>query len=202
MPFEPIVKRTIALFDGQNLFHHARAAFGCTYPDYSPLALALRICEKHGFNLQEIRFYTGIPPAMESPFWNHFWSAKLLAMSRAGIKNRNRTINLSNGIEYTGRVGEEKGIDVRIALDIVRLTRKKLLDVVLLFSQDQDFTEVADEVRILAREQRRWIKIASAFPEGGKADSERGIHKTDWIRIDRATYDSCIDPRDHRPSRT
>jgi len=40
MPVEPAVKRTVAFFDGQNLYHHARAAFGYSYPNYSPLALA------------------------------------------------------------------------------------------------------------------------------------------------------------------
>ena len=28
------------------------------------------------------------------------------------------------------------------------------------------------------------------------------IDGTDWIRIDRALYDSCIDPRDYRPKKT
>jgi len=37
-------------------------------------------------------------------------------------------------------------------------------DVVLLFSQDQDFAELADEVRAIAREQQRWLKIAGAYP--------------------------------------
>jgi hypothetical protein len=35
---------------------------------------------------------------------------------------------------------------------------------VLLFSQDQDFAELADEVRAIAREQQRWLKIANAYP--------------------------------------
>ena len=37
-------------------------------------------------------------------------------------------------------------------------------DAVLLFSQDQDFAELADEVRAIAREQQRWLKIAGAYP--------------------------------------
>jgi hypothetical protein len=27
----------------------------------------------------------------------------------------------------------------------------------------------------------------------------RGINKTDWIKIDRQLYDSCLDPNDYRP---
>ena len=79
--------------------------------------------------------------------------------------------------------------------------RTNALDVALLFSQDQDFTEVADEVRAVAREQGRWIKIASAFPRSRTASNPRGVNKTDWIPIDRSLYDACIDPRDYRPGR-
>ncbi len=109
------------------------------------------------------------------------------------------TTKISDGIEYSAEVGKEKGIDVRIALDIVRMARQKRLDVALLFSQDQDFSEVADEIRLLAQEQGRWIKIASAFPTSRNANNMRGVQKTDWIKIDQALYDSCLDPRDYRP---
>ena len=68
-----------------------------------------------------------------------------------------------------------------------------------IFSQDQDLTEVAEEVRLIAREKKRWIKIASAFPSSPTSRNRRGIDKTDWIRIDRSLYDSCLDRRDYRP---
>jgi uncharacterized LabA/DUF88 family protein len=205
MPVEPLIKRTICFFDGQNLFHHAKAAFGITYPNYSPLALASRLCLDCGFNLHQIRFYTGIPSKNDDEFWNVFWSAKLLAMSRMGIytfsrplRYRKRSFKISPGVEFSRDVGEEKGIDVRIAIDIIRLVRTNELDVALLFSQDEDFSEVADEVRAIAIEQNRWIKIASAFPSSPTASNKRGIEKTDWIPINYDTYNACADPRDYR----
>lgn len=90
MPAEPGFKRAVAFFDGQNLFHVARAVFGSTYPDY--------------------------------------------------------------------------GIDVRIALDMVRLAMFDKYDVALLFCQDQDLAEAAAEVREICISQQRWIKVASAYP--------------------------------------
>src|SRR5439155_21614536 len=69
----------------------------------------------------------------------------------------------------------------------------------LIFSQDQDLSEVADEIRLIADIQKRWIKVASAFPVSPVPHNKRGINGTDWIRIDRATYDACIDTRDYRP---
>ena len=87
----------------------------------------------------------------------------------------------------------------RIALDIVHAVRANLCDVALVFSQDQDLSEVADEVRAISTDQGRWFKIASAYPFSPTTTNKRGINKTDWIRIDRATYDACIDPADYRP---
>ena len=71
----------------------------------------------------------------------------------------------------------------------------------VIFSQDQDLSEAADEVRLIAREQGRWIKLASAFPFSPTTRNTRGINKTDWLRIDRATYDQCLEPRGYRPRR-
>ena len=51
-------------------------------------------------------------------------------------------------------VGEEKGIDVRISLDV--------------------------------------IQMAGAYPAPSGATAERGVDMTDWIPIDRATYEACL----------
>ena len=56
------------------------------------------------------------------------------------------------------------------------------------------------DVKALA-EQDRWIKIACAFPFSPTTRNRRGIDRADWIRIDRATYDACLDPRDYRAER-
>lgn len=208
MTAEPPVKRTYVFIDGQNLFHTAKAAFGHRYPNYDVIKLARLVCEQQGWELSQTRFYTGIPDASDNAIWNHFWTAKLASMGRRGViifsrplRYREQTVNLPDGSTHTFRVGQEKGVDIRIALDIVHCVRRNLCDVALVFSQDQDLSEVADEVRSLASEHDRWVKIACAFPDSPTLHNHRGINKTDWIRIDRATYDACLDPKDYRPKR-
>jgi hypothetical protein len=117
------------------------------------------------------------------------------------LRYRNQTIALPDGTTGTALVGQEKGIDVRMALDIVRTARRKAYDVALVFSQDQDLSEVADEVRQTSVDQERWIKVACAFPCSPASRNRRGINATDWIRVDRRTYDACRDPVDYRPRR-
>ena len=154
------------------------------------------------------RFYTGVPEAGRSPMWHGYWSRRLTAMRRAGIavtarrlRYRVERVRLPDGTTHDVPVEREKGIDLRLGLDVVRLARNAELDVAVVFSQDQDLAEVAREVRDIARTQGRWLKIVSAFPHGRRATSSRGIDGTDWFRMDRAFYDACLDPRDYRPVR-
>lgn len=93
----------------------------------------------------------------------------------------------------------EKGIDLRLGLDVVLLARNKNFDVALIFSQDQVFAEETREVRNISQSQGRWIKVVSAFPDGGGINKARGINGADWFRMDRTFYDSCLDSRDYRP---
>jgi uncharacterized LabA/DUF88 family protein len=203
---EPPVKRTIAFIDGQNLYRSAKAAFGYHYPNYNVQALAAAICARQVWQLRQVRFYTGIPDVGDDAFWNHFWTAKFAQMGREGVhvcwrllRYRNEVVRLPDGKEVTTLVGREKGVDVRLALDVIRLAHRKQFDVALIFSQDQDLSEVGDELRVIAQEQARWIKAACAFPVSPVIPKPRGINHTDWIRIDRATYDACLDTRDYRP---
>ena len=126
MPIEPSEKRAVAFIDGQNLFYAAKKAFGYSYPNYDPKALAERISASRGWKLTKTLFYTGIPDSSDSISWNHFWTAKLAVMGTRGIQTfsrslryRNQTIVLPDGRSTTVLVGQEKGIDIRIALDTV-----------------------------------------------------------------------------------
>ena len=206
MPPEPPVKRAVAFIDGQNLFHAAKEAFGYRWPNFDPLKLSTEVCRLQGWTLGEARFYTGVPDRADEPFWNHFWTAKLAQMGREGVvtfsralRYRNQTVRLRDGGEHTFLVGQEKGVDIRLALDIVRLAHRRAYDVALLFSQDQDLSEAAAELRTIAREQGRWLKVASSYPSSAASRNRRGINKTDWVPIERAMFDRCIDPRDYRP---
>lgn len=203
---EPPMKRAFAFVDGQNLFLQSKDALAYKFPNYDIGALAREACKANGWDLAEARFYTGIHDATANPFWNAFWVKKTARMGQTGIRAvtrplryRNKNVRLPDGTEHTFLTAEEKGIDVRIALDVIAGARNRLYDVAIIFSQDQDLAEVASEIRTIAKEQGRWIKIACAFPDSPTAHNRRGINNTDWIRIDRATYDRCTDLRDYRP---
>lgn len=205
MPVKPIIKRAVAFIDGQNLFRCAKNTFGYSYPNYNVKALATEVCNQQGWQLHQVRFYTGIPDPKRDPDRNMFWVRKLSAMQRQKIVTFTRpmryctkTVRLNDGSKHLYDTADEKGIDVRIAIDLIRLAHTREYDVALLFSQDQDFAEAALEIRQVAKEQDRWIKIAGAFPWSPTAPNKRGVNNTDWIHIERATYDTCLDKNDYR----
>jgi len=217
MADEPPTKRVIAFIDGQNLFRSVKERWGYHYPNYDVLKLARAVGglrASDGWNAPQVLFYTGVPSRSQASMWASFWQRKVASMRSSGVEVYTRTLRYGQQ-RFTCRScrveqavtctscntpmadkGREKGIDIRIALDVVRLARENIYDVALIFSQDQDLSEAADELRAIARAQRRWIKVASAYPNG--TAHRRGINNTDWIKFDKATYDKCIDPRDYR----
>jgi uncharacterized LabA/DUF88 family protein len=207
MPQPPVKIRAITFFDGQNLFHSAKLAFGHTYPNYDPVALSKAVCSSNGWEFEQARFYTGVPAETDNAFWNHFWVAKGAQMGREGVyvftrplRYRNKIVRLPDGTTHSFLDGDEKGIDVRIALDVISLAHSRAYDVAVLFCRDQDLSELVDEVRTISIEQNRWIKSASAYPVS-PAVHFRGINGAEWCKIDRAMYDACLDKRDYRPKK-
>jgi uncharacterized LabA/DUF88 family protein len=207
-PAEPAKKYAMAFVDGQNLFRHAKDAFGHYHPNYDPIKLHKAVCEKNGWIPTLVNFYTGVPDEAHSLMWARYWSNRVLALKRAGVnvttrKIRYRTefITLPDGVEHEYEVAQEKGIDVRIALDLVRRARTKEFNVAVLYTQDQDLAEVVQEVKLIAAEQNRWILVACAFPAGPLASTLRGINGAHWFEMEKDFYDACLDPRDFRPRR-
>lgn len=194
--------RTLVLIDGQNLFHLARRAWAPSPPDptspyawpsYDVKALAdALVARVPGRATTEIRFYTGVPNASSQPFWHGFWSNKLRHLRNTGIH------------VYRGRVneaGQEKGVDVSLALDLVQATHERRYDAAVIVSQDWDFGPAVRLAKVVARSQGRDLVFESAFPLGPGSSSRRGVPGTTWVPIDQATYDSCRDPRDYRRRR-
>ena len=209
MPAEPQIKRAFAFFDGQNLFHAARHAFGHRHPNFDPPCLAAEICKARGWRLDRVHFHTGVPKRKDRPEWHDFWMRKLAATGRRGVavrwrplQMRSERVTLASGESIQVRVAQEKGIDVRIAVDVVRFAIEGCYDVGLIFSQDQDLGEVAADIRAIAASQNRWIKLASAYPEPPPGSRGRGIDRTDWIPFAKTLYDRCLDPIDHRRDAT
>ena len=207
IPSRPESQRVHAFFDGQNLFGGARDCFGYKYPNYDPVKLAQSVTNMiPGRILSKVHFYTGIHRVRENPTWHYFWANKLRGMRNRGVivttrylKYTHFPITLDTGEQRIIKQGREKGIDLRLGLDLVRLARKKEYDVAIIFSQDTDLEEAVNEVYDIREEFNLWINLECAFPVSPIAKNTRGISHTRWRMIDKARYDACLDTKDHRP---
>ena len=188
--------RTLVLVDGQHLYHAAKRAWGSRqqgdlryrYPDYDVglLARALTVLVP-GRVLAETRFYTGVPGfhskgGMKS--WREFWITKLRRLRREGIHTYQGSIN---------RAGQEKGVDVSIAIDLVQATHERRFESAIIVSQDSDFGPAVRLAKRIARSQGRTIEIDSAFPLNPSEKRQRGVPGTRWCPIGRSTYDACLE---------
>ena len=219
VPAEPLVKRAVAFFDGQNLFHAAKEALATAFPTTTLLPWPDKFAMSRSWQLVQTLLDTGYPDAAQSPRWNHFWTAKMATMGRQGVRvfsrilrYRTESVDCPGGVAFPAvsgtntcpggatishRFGEEKGVDVRLVLDVIRLANQKSYDVGVIFSQDQDLTEVADEIRSIAHSSTM-DQTRQRLPGRATRRNRRGIDRTDWIKIDQPTYAACIDPRDYR----
>ena len=194
--------RTIVFIDGQNLYHLAKRAWGSaastaySWPSYDVEKLSLALVEAAGGRtLTEIRFYTGVPDPRVGPreeFWHGFWSNKIRYLRRRGI------------YVYRGRVnrgGQEKGVDVSLAIDLIRATYDRQYEHAIIVSQDSDFGPAVSLAREIGEGQGRNLLFESRYPVGPGSPSRRWIPGTTWRPIEKETYDACQDPRDYRPKK-
>ena len=186
---------TIVFFDGQNIYRGALAAwrtaasdtYKYTWPSYDVKKLATTLAYKTtGRIITQIRFYTGVPTSYQDSSWNSFWVGKLKYLE-------------SHGVEvYKGKISSynhEKGVDVKLAIDLIRLTYEKRYEAAIILSQDRDFEPAVHLAKEIARDQKRQLVFESHFIVG---NSDRGIPGTSWKPIDKTTYDACYDPQDYR----
>src|SRR6185437_12248308 len=141
----PARPRLMTFFDGQNLFGSAKELYGYKIASYDPQLLSEHVAAKLGCDLIQVRFYTGVHKEQENPLLYASWTAKLRRMQNRGIITTQRTLAYTyelvtnpDGSVRRIVVPREKGVDLRIGLDMVRFARARAYDVVVLFSQDND----------------------------------------------------------------
>ena len=192
--------RTIVFIDGQNLYHLAKRAWGSdasseySWPSYDVEKLSHALVnETYDGTLAEIRLYTGVPDpkaGSKQEFWYGFWLNKIRHLRRQGI------------YVYRGRVnvgGQEKGVDVSLAVDLIRATYDYQYEAAIILSQDSGFGPAIRLAKQIAKGQGRMLAFESRYPVGPGSRSRRGVPGTTWRPIDKETYDACQDSRDYRP---
>jgi uncharacterized LabA/DUF88 family protein len=108
--------------------------------------------------LVDVRYYTGIHDPNIRPKPHALMSRRLAAYAADGVN----VWSLPLKYDRDGNA-REKGVDVRLALDVVKFARDSLYDVAVIVSEDSDLDEAAQEVYAL-RSHTRWLAVENALP--------------------------------------
>ncbi len=166
-------QRVAVFIDGGNVYHAFRAAFGSAR--YAPARLAVALAA--GRPLVWAGFYiAAVPRDMD---------ARLYAGQQSFLARLQAQPNLR---VWTGRMARsggrwyEKGVDVKIATDMVALAYAGEYDVAILVSGDGDLAPAVHEVRRLGR------RVENAMTRARRS-SHLGRESSSFTLIDRALFD-------------
>lgn len=196
------VPRVRVFVDGQNLFNSAKTAFGHTTPNYDIINLSEAIADAHGCYLDGCNFYTGVPSPEVDERWFNFWTRKLADMSRSGVSTfspplRYLTVaeTLPDGTTRAKLVGREKGVDLRLGLDIVKAALSGQCSRIVVVSRDNDLCEAVKDALLIANDQRRELRVFSAFPVSERCN-HYGIRGTESMPLDADFYNRHLEQRE------
>jgi len=112
--------------------------------------------------MDETRFYTGVPDVADDPFWHPFWTNKLAHMVASGVAVYSRLSayrqqggQAADALSTPVLTGKRRASTYESPLDVIGLAWQHRYDVALIFSQDQDLSEVAQGIRAIAASQNR-----------------------------------------------
>ena len=167
--------RVAVFIDGANVYRAFKTVFGWTR--YSPVQLAAALAARR--HVVRTAFYiAAVPQEM---------GADVYADQQRFLRRLRQQQEL---VVWTGRmaradgVWHEKGVDVKIATDMVSLAYRDLFDAAILVSGDGDLAPAVQEIRRIGR------IVENAIPP-----SRRSWHlvreSSRYIPIDRELFDRC-----------
>jgi uncharacterized LabA/DUF88 family protein len=135
-------RRTVVFIDYQNMYRSARDAFGWSseaghFGNFRPYGLGRQMVREPDRMLTEVRVYTGI----HTPVGNAVQNAMMQRRMSAWVAEQPDKIQVfPRPLRYSPKRpnGEEKGVDVELAIDIVSLALDDVFDVCVLASADTD----------------------------------------------------------------
>jgi uncharacterized LabA/DUF88 family protein len=192
----------VALFvDAQNVYQGARQCFhaGVTahYTDgqIDPLALGNLICDRPppGLTrtLSEVRIYTGRPESTKEPKTYGAHMRQCEAWERAGAIVIPRTLRYPG--DWPKTRAEQKGVDVKLAIDFIAGAIDSRYDVGIVFSTDTDLRPALEFVSDRFKQYPRAEAAAWRGSGANRALTVAGSRST-WVHY--LNYDDYLAVRD------
>lgn len=192
--------RVILYIDAQNVYKGARESFLAAVPDLrpsdgntDPIAIGNLICDRpppgRSRTLHEVRIYSGRPDATKD---SKGYAAN---MRQCAAWEKTGAIVIARSLRYPSGGGrpQEKGIDVRLAIDFVTGAIDGKYDVGVIFSTDTDLRPALEYVAQKFDPMPRAEVAAWRSPTSNKRISFTGTYPTWCHYLDEADFDSARD---------
>lgn len=194
-----VANRVVVFVDYQNVYRQARRAFGLdnehhVHGQIVPLrlGLALRDMGVGERDLAEVRIYRGMPSSTRDPKGYGAADRQIALWRQTGRLNV-----ITRPLNYrVPDAPKEKGIDVQLAVDFVRLAIEGRYDAGVLFSADTDLLPALEAVCELRGSAA--CEVAAWAPPGSSPNILRV--KDQHLRyhyLDRRWYERLHDPTDY-----
>lgn len=205
-----MAKRVIVFLDWQNLYSGARRMFHSGYDPYSdgqvdPVLLGTWLASRNpGQALKQVRIYRGLPDSTKQPEAYAANERQAAAWSSSPyVHVYRRALQYPRGWPDACLAGErprEKGIDVALAIDFVRLAIEDAYDVGVLVSSDTDLKPALEAVwDFKGASGPRPETAAWSVPEQHCRRLALAKPRSLWCHwMDEALYRTVKDPTDYR----
>lgn len=182
------------------MYNEARRTYGWEdrpghFGNIKPIALGRILTQDRDHELKQVRVYTGVPSAAKDKRGYAIMQRRLAAWVAA----HPRCVEVfPRSLRYPPREGREKGVDVELAIDLVRLAMDDEYDVAVLASGDTDLQPPLEF--IIDRYPEKFVETAAFDPEPGfeanasePLDVSQGVHHRH--KIPKKTFEKAIADR-------
>jgi len=164
---KPARLRAVVFVDYRNLYHGAREAFGYQseaghYGNIRPISLGRVLTRATDRELEQVRVYTGVPTPQNDRKGNAIMQRRLATWVG---DSPDKVEIFPRPLSYPPPRGREKGVDVELAIDIVRLALDDAYDIAIVASADTDLVPALDFV--VHRCQGKAVETVTWAPEPG-----------------------------------
>jgi uncharacterized LabA/DUF88 family protein len=199
------LRRLFLFVDYQNAYMQARRCFaGASAPgvagQFDPVALGELIVRRRdeaglACGLEQVRIYRGLPQAVRDPRGYMAADRQNVAWTRD-----RRAVVVTRPLRYPRTRPpsrpQEKGIDVRLAIDFVAMALRGEYDVGVLLSSDTDLAPALEAVLDLSTSARP--EIAAWAPQRGSINRLRVPGRSVWCHyLTAADYAAVADTRNY-----
>lgn len=197
--------RVVVFIDYQNVYRNARRAFAPpgefhTHGQINPKAIGLDLAA--GRDLREVRIYRGMPDGRKDARGHGACQRQLAWWSKLSqVTAITRPLRYPRDWPECDEAPQEKGIDVQIAIDFVRMAIDEIFDVGILFSADTDLRpplEMVIDRRWATPEVAAWQPPDQPYPNRLTLGEGRFLH---CHFLDDTSYRYAADDTDYNIKR-